>query len=113
MNRRVRDFFHKWQGIATKKNYTDSGVSQARIPVAVRKDQDSNEQYSGTRNVAMGVMIPGMLFGCVLIGCVIGFYVDKWLGSAPWGLLVGLVLGSIAGVREMLKLLKKIQSDKK
>ncbi len=60
----------------------------------------------------MGVMIPGMLFGCVLIGCVMGFYADKWLGSAPWFLLAGLILGSVAGVREMLKLLKKMQGNK-
>jgi ATP synthase protein I len=93
----------KWSGF---------GRDKLRIYVAVRQDQDPKERSSATRNVAMGVMIPGMLFGCVLIGCVLGFYVDKWLDSAPWGLLVGLILGSVAGVREMLKLLKKIQSDK-
>ncbi len=80
--------------------------------MAVRQKQDPNDRSNATRNMAMGVMIPGMLFGCVLIGCIMGFFADKWFGSAPWGLLIGLVLGSVAGVREMLKLLKKIQSGK-
>ena len=77
------------------------------------KDQDPEERYRGARNVGVGIMIPTMLAASVLVGCVLGFLLDKWLNIEPWGLLGGLVFGSIAGVREMLKLLKKLQQNGK
>ena len=81
--------------------------------MAAQQDQDPEERYRTARTVGLGVMVPGMLFGCVVVGCGLGYLFDKWLGTSPWGLLVGLILGSVAGVREMLKLLKKIQKDER
>lgn len=81
--------------------------------MASQKDKDSEERYRTARAVGMGVLVPTMLAACVLVGCILGFLVDKWLGTAPWGLLTGLVLGSVAGVREMLKLLRNMQEDGK
>lgn len=37
----------------------------------------------------------------VLVGATLGFFVDKWLGSLPFGLLVGLFLGFSAGMRKI------------
>lgn len=73
------------------------------------QDQDPEERYRSARTIGMGIMVPGMLFGCVLAGCVLGYLGDIWLDTSPWLLLLGLVLGSVAGVREMLKLLKKMR----
>jgi ATP synthase protein I len=86
-------------------------VLQKRITVAGPQKQDPEDRYSAARTVGAGVLVPGMLFGCVVVGVVLGYFIDKWLGSNPWGLLVGLVIGSVAGVREMLKLLKKMQGE--
>lgn len=79
--------------------------------MAGRQNQDPEDRYSAARSAAAGVLVPGMLFGCVVVGVLLGYFLDKWLGSSPWGLIGGLVLGSVAGVREMLKLLKKIQGN--
>jgi ATP synthase protein I len=32
-----------------------------------------------------------------VIGLVGGYYADRWLGTSPWLLLLGLVLGIVAG----------------
>lgn len=56
----------------------------------------------------MGILVPGLLFGGIVVGSGLGYFLDRWLGSSPWFLLIGLVMGSIAGVREMLRLLKKL-----
>lgn len=31
------------------------------------------------------------------VGLVGGRYIDNWLGTAPWGLLAGVLLGAFAG----------------
>lgn len=36
-----------------------------------------------------------------VVGLVIGYYFDKWLNTAPWGLIGWLLLGIVAGFRDM------------
>ncbi len=43
------------------------------------------------------------LVGAILVFGGIGYAVDKWQGSAPWGLLVGLALGILVGFYELVK----------
>ena len=43
-----------------------------------------------------------------LIGAIVGlgglgYVVDRWLGSAPWGVFVGLLLGFVVGFYELVK----------
>ncbi len=40
--------------------------------------------------------------GIILLGGI-GYAIDKWRGSAPWGLIVGLALGIIVGFYELIK----------
>ena len=43
------------------------------------------------------------LIGAILLLGGIGYAVDNWRGSSPWGLLVGLVFGVIVGFYELAK----------
>jgi F0F1-type ATP synthase assembly protein I len=79
--------------------------------VTGRQKKDSEARSGTARSLGLGVMIPTMLFACVLVGCGLGYYADTKLGTDPWLTLFGLIMGSVAGVREMLKILKKIQKD--
>jgi len=36
-----------------------------------------------------------------VVGLVFGYYCDKWFDTAPWGLLIWLILGIVAGFRTM------------
>lgn len=36
-----------------------------------------------------------------LIGLAMGHYLDKWLGTAPWMLVIFLIFGIIAGFRNI------------
>ncbi|MCL2103235.1 MAG: AtpZ/AtpI family protein [Syntrophorhabdaceae bacterium] len=39
----------------------------------------------------------------VLIGIGIGYYLDKWLGTAPWMMVIWLVFGFAAGFRSLYR----------
>ena len=43
------------------------------------------------------------LIGAIILLGGIGYAVDKWQGTAPWGLLVGLMLGILVGFYELVK----------
>lgn len=47
------------------------------------------------------------LFATVAAFCGLGWFLDKWLGIGPWGLIVGIVLGSAAGLFEFVRLSSK------
>jgi F0F1-type ATP synthase assembly protein I len=40
--------------------------------------------------------------GIILLGGI-GYAVDRWWGTAPWGLVIGLVLGIVVGFYEIIR----------
>lgn len=45
----------------------------------------------------------------VIVGLVMGYYLDRWLGTKPWLLVVFLIFGIIAGYRNMFREMQRIQ----
>lgn len=48
------------------------------------------------------------LFGSVVSGLIAGWLLDRWLGTAPWLLVAGIVLGAAAGFYEFIRITSKI-----
>jgi ATP synthase protein I len=44
------------------------------------------------------------LVGAIIVLGGLGYAVDKWQGTAPWGLLIGLGLGILVGFYELVKI---------
>ena len=47
----------------------------------------------------------------VAVGAVMGYYIDKWLNTEPWLLIVFLLLGVIAGFRSLYRAAKRLQKE--
>jgi len=43
------------------------------------------------------------LIGAIILLGGLGYVVDMWRGTAPWGLLIGLLLGLVTGFYELVK----------
>lgn len=43
----------------------------------------------------------------ILIGMAMGYYLDQWLGTPPWMLLIFLGLGVVAGFRNIFILTRR------
>jgi ATP synthase protein I len=41
------------------------------------------------------------MVAAILIGMTMGYYLDQWLGTSPWFLLLFLLFGIIAGFRNI------------
>lgn len=46
-----------------------------------------------------------------VIGLGAGYYLDRWLGTQPWLMLVGLGFGITAGFLNLFRAVKKLQQD--
>jgi F0F1-type ATP synthase assembly protein I len=45
----------------------------------------------------------------ICLGALIGYYLDKWLGTSPWLLLVFLAFGVAAAFRNLFIMYKKAE----
>lgn len=56
-----------------------------------------------------------VFFGSVVFMMIIGWFADLLLGSSPWGVVVGIILGSVIGFIQFFRItsqiIKPIQSD--
>lgn len=61
---------------------------------------------------SLGLVLPSS----IVVGLVIGYYMDKWLGTAPWLLLgftlLGIASGLISFIRGVIKYNKDPDIDK-
>jgi ATP synthase protein I len=71
------------------------------VAVADKEDQDQ------TRKSGFAYAAGITLFAAVASFCAFGWFLDKWLGTDPWLLIVGIVLGSAAGLYEFVRISSK------
>jgi ATP synthase protein I len=46
----------------------------------------------------------------VAAGIIGGYYADRYLGTSPWLIILGLMAGIVAGVYNLIRIIRKFQS---
>lgn len=49
------------------------------------------------------------LVGCTIVGGVMGYFLDDWLGTGPWLMMSMTIFGIIAGFRNLLHEVARLQ----
>ena len=65
-------------------------------------DQETNRKSGIAYAAALN------LFASVLACCGAGWLLDRWLGTSPWLLVAGIVLGAVAGFYQFVRLTSKL-----
>jgi ATP synthase protein I len=66
-------------------------------------DQHRSQPAANAFGYARGFRLSTELVVGVLVGALIGWALDKALGTSPWGLIVFLLLGFVVGVVNVVK----------
>ncbi len=76
-----------------------------RLETASRSPENDNgpRQAANASGFAVGFRMSTELVAGVLVGGLIGWLLDHWLGISPWGLIVFLLLGFAAGVLNVMR----------
>ena len=61
------------------------------------------DQQEVNRKTGMAYAAAFSLFACVVSGLILGWLLDRWLGTRPWLLVTGLLLGAVAGFYEFIR----------
>jgi ATP synthase protein I len=53
--------------------------------------------------LARGLRLSAEFVAGILVGAAVGWLLDRWLGTSPWGMIVLLLFGFAAGVLNMMR----------
>jgi len=65
-----------------------------------------NGEANRKSGIAYGAAL--MLFSAVISCCALGWLLDRWLGTKPWLLVVGIVVGAIVGFYQFIRLTSRL-----
>lgn len=70
-----------------------------------KKKRHSPDEDKHETNIKSGIAYGAAvsLFAAVVGGLIVGWLLDRWLGTSPWLLVVGLILGAAAGFYEFIR----------
>jgi len=82
-----------------------AGLGAKLDQVGSRKpaEHDSGKYVSDPSAMAKGFRMSAELVAGVLVGAVIGWLLDRFLGISPFGLIVFVLLGFVAGVLNVMR----------
>jgi ATP synthase protein I len=66
-------------------------------------ENDSGKYVSDPQAMAKGFRLSTELVAGVVVGAIIGWVFDRLTGLSPWGLIVFLLLGFVAGVLNVMR----------
>lgn len=65
--------------------------------------EDKNKGFIG-RDVGAGLSLGVQMAAFVAIGAFIGYHSDQYLGTRPWGITAGVVIGSFVGIWDVIRM---------
>jgi ATP synthase protein I len=88
----------------------DKQLDNARAQQAA-KEPDYESAAVRSRGMAYGLRMASELVGAVLVGGLIGYFLDRWLGTTPWLFLIFFFMGFAAGIINVLRAFTKLQAE--
>jgi len=69
------------------------------------------ERGPSRSQTAQLVNLGTLLFACVAVGLAAGYFADRFIGTSPWLLLIGLALGIVAAGVNFYKTIKTLNES--
>jgi F0F1-type ATP synthase assembly protein I len=73
-------------------------------------EQETAHQQIG-RAIDEGWSQTGAFFGSIVSGMLLGLLADHWLGTSPWLVVIGSMVGIYSGFLNMWRYSKKIEEE--
>jgi len=85
---------------------------KARLEIAknkiLKKNKDSKQ--SSPSNIGVAFKLSTEMVAAVVVGTIIGFILDNWFGTKPWLILIFFFVGVVAGILNVIRSAKNMQS---
>ncbi|HXM48667.1 MAG TPA: AtpZ/AtpI family protein [Pyrinomonadaceae bacterium] len=70
--------------------------------------KSEDDQQDTNRKSGLAYAAAFSLFSAVVAGLIAGWLMDRWLGTRPWLLVAGIVLGAVVGFYQFIRMTSKL-----
>ncbi len=70
--------------------------------------KSEDDQQETNRKSGLAYAAAFSLFSAVVAGLIAGWLMDRWLGTRPWLLVAGIVLGAVVGFYQFIRMTSKL-----
>ncbi|NTF41069.1 AtpZ/AtpI family protein [Rhizobium rhizogenes] len=92
-----------------EKRRAQLGAELASKRSAVREDESGEVRAEVSRKgYAQAMKLSSEFIAAIIVGAVLGYVLDRFAGTAPWGMIILLLLGFCAGVLNVLRSAGKV-----
>jgi ATP synthase protein I len=84
------------------------GSKLDKVAEEQKREADKAAPSGGMQGMGLAFRVAGEFASGVLVGAGLGWLCDHFLGTSPWGLIVLLLLGFVAGVLNVLRAVGKV-----
>ena len=84
-------------------------LDKAAAPRAGQAKAEAEADAARSQAMGMGFSIAAQLIAGVMVGGAIGYFLDRWLGTVPWLMVVFLALGFAAGMMNVIRTAREMQ----
>jgi len=75
----------------------------AELSARRKVEHEDGSSREASKGYALAVKLSSEFIAGVVVGVILGYLFDRFLGTSPWGLIVFLLLGFCAGVLNVLR----------
>jgi ATP synthase protein I len=93
LSERLRALSHKLDKAHGAAKQAEGGDASARI---------------NAQGMSVALRVVSEFVSGVMVGAGLGWLIDHWLGTSPWGMIILLLLGFVAGVLNVLRSVGKV-----
>ncbi|MGG7516441.1 AtpZ/AtpI family protein [Allorhizobium undicola] len=87
------------------------GDKLAGLKVKAGDDADKGASAAASRKgFGEAMKLSSEFLSAVIVGALLGYLLDRFAGTSPWGLIILLLLGFCAGVLNVLRAVGKVSS---
>ena len=85
---------------------------RTRLEIAKNKilKKSNISKQSSSSNLGTAFKMSTELVAAVVVGTIIGFILDNWFGTKPWLILIFFFVGVVAGILNVVRSAKNMQS---
>nr|WP_314261783.1 AtpZ/AtpI family protein [uncultured Devosia sp.] len=87
-----------------------SRIASAKRDRLIEERKASPDNSEAMAGYARGMRIATEFIAAIIVGCILGYLVDLGLGTSPWGLLIGMLMGFAAGILNVTRVVTQMNA---
>jgi ATP synthase protein I len=95
------------EGLEKRRAQLGAKLRAKRVEAGENEANEARAEAS-REGYAQAMKLSSEFISAVVVGAVLGYLFDRFVGTAPWGLIVLLLLGFCAGVLNVLRAAGKV-----